>query len=208
MVRCAAPALSIDASGTIGDAVVFSKWKGRNYARVRVIPHNPKSGGQTGVRAMFQFLTKIWDGISSANKATWEDRAKATNISPFNAFISYNQFRWRNFRTPSKVDPAAETSSAPSAPTITATAGVRQITVGITKGATAADWGWLVFRSATTGFTPVWSNCVAVIEKDASGNGSYIDTSLAPGTYYYKVIGFNVDGVKGTASSEANATVT
>lgn len=208
MVRVAAPALSLDASGTIGDSMVFSKWKGRPYVRVRVIPHNPKSGGQVGIRSMFQFLTKQWAGLSAGNKATWITRAAATNISPFNGFIAYNQFRWRNFLGPSKVDPAAELSTSPSAPTATATAGVRQISLAITKGANAPDWGYLIFRSPTATFTPVWSNCIAVLAKDGTGNGLYIDTPLAAGSYWYHIVGIMIDGVKGTESSEYTATVT
>lgn len=208
MVRVAAPALSLDASGTIGDSMVFSKWKGRPYVRVRVIPHNPKSGGQVGIRAMFQFLTKQWAGLTAGNKATWINRAAATNISPFNGFIAYNQFRWRNFLGPSKVDPAAEVSTPPSAPTAVATAGVRQVSLAITKGANAPDWGYLIFRSPTGTFTSVWSNCIAVVQKDGSGNALYIDTPLAAGTYYYEIMGIMIDGVKGDASIEYTAVVT
>jgi hypothetical protein len=208
MVRLAAPALSIDASGSLAESIVFSKWKGRNYARTRVIPSNPRSGGQVGIRAMFMFLTKQWAGLTAGNKATWNDRAAAGNVSPFNGFVQYNQSRWRNYLTPSKQEPAAESSSAPSAPTVVATAGVRQVSLAITKGATAPSWGYAIFRSKTTGFTPMWSNCIAVVAKDASSNGSYIDTPLAPGTYYYKALGFNDDGVKGALSNEASATVT
>lgn len=208
MVRVAAPALSLDASGTIGDSMVFSKWKGRPYVRVRVIPHNPKSGGQVGIRSMFQFLAKQWAGLTAGNKATWILRAAATNISTFNAFMAYNQFRWRNFLGPSKIDPAAEVSTAPSAPTGVATAGVRQISLAITKGANAPDWGYLIFRSPTITFTPVWSNCIAVKHIDGSGNALYIDTPLAAGSYWYHVVGIMIDGVKGTESAEITATVT
>jgi len=208
MVRVAAPAMSLDASGTLGDAVVFSKWKGRPYVRTRVIPHNPKSGGQTGVRAMFKFLTQQWNGLSAGNKSTWLTPAMADNISPFNKYVSYNQFRWRNFRGPTQAYPAAESSTAPSAPTVVATAGVRQISLAITKGATAPTWGYLIYRSLTTGFTPMWSNAIAAVQIDGTGNGSYIDTPLAAGTYYYKSNGFNVDGKVGAMSTEASATVT
>jgi hypothetical protein len=200
--------MSLDASGSLGGAVVFSKWKGRPYVRSLVIPHNPKSGGQVGVRAMFQFLTQKWAALTAGNKATWEDRAAATNISPFNAYVAHNQFRWRNFLAPSKEDPAAEASSTPSAPTVVATAGTRQISLAITHGATSPTWGYMIFRSPTGTFTGVWSNCIACVAIDGSANGAYIDTPLAAGTYYYSAIGFNIDGVKGTESAEANATVT
>ena len=46
MVKLGGPALSLDASGTVGGILTFSKWKGRPYVRTRVIPSNPKSGAK------------------------------------------------------------------------------------------------------------------------------------------------------------------
>jgi len=43
VVRVTGPLYSQDASGTIGKAIVFSKWKGRNYVRKHVKPANPQS---------------------------------------------------------------------------------------------------------------------------------------------------------------------
>ncbi|KKL03779.1 hypothetical protein LCGC14_2622690, partial [marine sediment metagenome] len=96
MVKVNAPAMSLDASGSLAGALTFSKWKGRNYVRQLVRPSNPRSGGQVGVRAMFKFLSQIWAGLAPADKTSWEDRADDKVISPFNAFMGYNQFRWRN----------------------------------------------------------------------------------------------------------------
>ena len=58
MVKITGPMMSLDAQGTLGDAITFAKWKGRPYVRQRVIPSNPKTGAQLGRRAMFKFLTK------------------------------------------------------------------------------------------------------------------------------------------------------
>jgi hypothetical protein len=207
MVKVAGPMLSLDASGTLAGAMVFSKWKGRPYVRSHVVPSNPKSGAQVGVRAMFKFLSQKWGALTAGNKATWEATAEQLAISPFNAFLSKNQFRWRNFLTPSKVSPAAEIEAAPSAPTAVATAGVRQISLAITKGATAPTWGYMIFRSPTGTFTPVFSNAIAVVAIDGSGNGSYVDTPLAAGTYYYEIRGFTADGIAGPSSAEYSAVV-
>ena len=111
------PAMSLDASGSLAGAIVFSKWKGRNYVRQLVTPANPRSESQTGFRCSMRFLSQIWAGLSAVNKATWEDRAADMIVSEFNAFTSYNQKRWRNFLTPTKEDPAAEISAAPTAAT-------------------------------------------------------------------------------------------
>jgi len=207
MVKLAGPMFSIDASGTIGNAVTFSKSKGRPYARVRVVPSNPKSGPQTGMRAMMRFLSQEWAGMSDVQHATWETRAKATNIAEFNAFCSYNMARWRHFTTPSKADPAAEIATPPSAPTTTITAGVRQLQLSIADGGDAPDWGWLIFRSTTSGFTPAYSNLVRVVPYTASPT-VYIDAELSAVAYYYRIKGIMIDGIAGTLEAEKTGTPT
>lgn len=208
MVKVTAPVLSLDASGSLGGALVFSKWKGRNYVRSRVIPANPKSGGQVGVRSMFKFLTQIWDGLTAGNKATWEDRAADLVVSEFNAFISYNQNRWRNFDFPSKEDPATEVGTAPGMATGVATPGVRSMTLVLTDGTPAPDWTYAIFRSLTAVFTLAWDNCIAVVAWDSGGTTTYIDTPLEPDTYYYNMIGSLATGVKGADGAEFSGTIT
>ncbi len=202
------PAMSLDASGSLAGAIVFSKWKGRNYVRQLVTPANPRSGAQTGFRASMKFLAQNWAGLSDAEKATWENRATDMIVSNFNAFTSYNQLRWRNFLTPSKDDPAAEASTPPTAATGVATPGVRMMTVVLTDSATAPDWGYIVYRSLTTGFTPAISNAIAIIPWDSGGATTYIDTPLDPDTYYYRSAGFNDDGIDGALDIEFNGIIT
>lgn len=207
MVKVTAPGMSLDASGTLAGALVFSKWKGRNYIRERVVPANPKSGGQVGVRAMFKFLTQYWASLSAANQATWESRADDMVVSPFNAFVSYNQNRWRNFQTPSIEDPATDTGTPPGAATGVATPGVRAMTLVITDHANAPDLGYAIFRSTGTGFTLAWDNCIAVVPWDSGGTTTYIDSPLDPDTYYYNYIGFMETGLEGADGTECNGTI-
>lgn len=207
MVKVAGPAMSLDASGSLGGAIVFSKWKGRNYVRTLVTPANPQSGPQTGLRAMFKFLSQNWAALSAGNKATWLIGATADAVSTFNKYVQFNQLRARNFLGVTAAYPPALVSTVCTAPTAVATAGVRQISLAITKGANPATWGWMIFRSLTTGFTPAFSNMVAAVLIDGSGNGSYVDTPLAAGTYYYKIKGFNLDAILGTLSTEYSGIV-
>ena len=207
MVKVNAPAMSLDASGALAGSLVFSKWKGRNYVRELVIPVNPKSGGQVGVRAMFKFLAQQWDGLSSGAKNSWEDRADDMIVSEFNAYMSYNQRRWRNFQMPSTQDPAQEESTAPSDPSGAATPGVRSMLIELWHGVQAPNWGYAIFRSLTSSFTLTWDKCIAVVQVDAGGDAEYIDTPLDPGTYYYNAIGFMVDGKKGADGLEFSGTI-
>ncbi len=202
------PAMSLDASGSLAGAVVFSKWKGRNYIRQLVTPANPKSGAQTGFRASMKFLAQNWAGLTAAEQATWLARATDGIYSNFNAFTSYNQLRWRNFLTPSKDDPAAEASTPATAPTGAAVAGVRMATITLTDSATAPDWGYLLFRSTTTGFTPAISNAIALFLWSGAATTVYIDTPLEPDTYYYRSRGFNDDGIDGALDVEFSVIIT
>ena len=102
MALVTAPLLSMDASGAVGGAIVFSKWKGRNYARALVTPSNPKSGGQVGVRAMFKFLSQEWKNLSAGDQATWEAIAEAASFLPFNAYQQNGLLRNRNFLAPAQ----------------------------------------------------------------------------------------------------------
>jgi hypothetical protein len=200
--------MSLDASGTIADAVTFSKWKGRNYARQRVIPSNPNSVSQVSVRAMMKFLSQSWAALTAGNKATWQVRADQTNISTFNAFVAYNLARWRSFKLPAKTDPADETGVAPAAPTTTVVAGVRELQLSIADGAQLPDWEWLIFRSIVTGFTPSFSNLVHVIIKTASPT-LFIDPKLTTGVaYFYRVAGGMATGKWGILEAQTTGTPT
>lgn len=195
MVKVLGPAMSLDASGKLAGAIVFSKWKGRNYIRQLVKPANPRSGGQVGMRAMFKFLTQQWKlGFDAADKATWEKRAEQKIVSPFNAMLSYCQKRWRNFTGPSKVDPATDDGVQANQHFDSVTPGERQVTVTWTVIAEANGWGTIIFRSLTTGFTPGWDNVIAVVVADSAATFTYVDSPLDPDTYYYRIDKFTDRG--------------
>jgi len=91
MARLTGPLLSLDASGSIFGTVVYSKWKGLNYARLSVKPYNPKSEYQTGVRETMTwgvlYFTK-GDYVAAAQKTWWNTYAEGTNQSGANRFIN------------------------------------------------------------------------------------------------------------------------
>lgn len=209
MVKVIGPLGGFDASGSLAGALTWSKWKGRNYVRRLVKPSNPKSGGQVGVRSMFKFLSQNWATIGSTPQASWEARAEATSISPFNAYMSLNQFNWRNFLTPSQPNPPTRAETVDGIDTFTATAGVRQITITINDLDVAGlNWGFLIFKSLSTGFTPSVANLVAAIISAQATEVLWVDTPLVPDTYYYDAKPFTFDGAEGALKGEINAVVT
>lgn len=208
MVLLNGPMFSIDASGKLADAIVFSKWKGRNYARSLVTPANPQSGGQTGMRMMLRFLSQIWSGIGTAAQNTWNDRADAAVISNFNAFVGYNLARWRNFTGPSLVDPAGEVNNVAVIANEAATAGTRQITLDFDITTVNQNWGVCIFRAIATPVVTAFTNMVQAVPAAAVASFSWVDTPLAAGTYYYNFRAFTSDGVLGAELTEVDATVT
>lgn len=208
MVKVAGPALSLDASGKLGGAIVFSKWKGRNYVRVLVTPANPKSVGQVSVRSMMKWLSQQWKSIGDAPQATWIDRAKITNISPFNAYCAYNLFRWRNFLAPTDSFPEALTDVAPVEGVLAAVESERTITV--TQPITTANDGWGIafFRGLTTGFESGYDNLKHVGLISGTDDVTFIDTPLVADEYFYNIRSITKDGQLGDESAEVDATVT
>lgn len=208
MVKLYAPMFSLGASGTVGKAVTFSGWKGRAYARQRVVPANPKSALQVSVRAMMRFLSQAWASVGSTPQGSWADRAAAGNYSNFNAFIARNMARWREFQAPGQTDPVAESGTLPTATFDSATGGVRSMDLEWDITSLDDVWGVILFRSDSTGFSTALSNAVRVIPVDATGSLIYTDSNLTPGTYYYNSRFFTKEGSLGPEEGEQSGTAT
>jgi hypothetical protein len=200
--------MSMDASGTIGKTITFAKWKGRHYVRGRVVPNNPKSAGQLGVRSMFRFLATQWAGLSAPAKASYDAAAEAKAISPFNQYVSENSLRWQAFSAPTQTTPALEASTPLTITTAPLTGGVGEITMVITPSGGTAIWGYMIFRDAAAITVPSPAKCVAVIEADGANEVTFLDSPLVAGTYHYRVCAFNTDGIKGTILADDDATCT
>lgn len=92
MPRLTGPLFSLDARKTLGNTIVYSAWKDLNYARLRVIPYNPKSAYQIGIRStisqgVFYFTRGTY--VASADKTWWNTYAEGTSMSGFNRFMHY-----------------------------------------------------------------------------------------------------------------------
>lgn len=207
MATTKAPLFGLDASGTLGGSIVFSKWRGRTYVRRHAVPSNPKSGLQVGVRTVFGFVAQDWANLSSAEQATWTDLAAVDNITELNAMIrAAGRSARRNLGWKKTSDAAAGTT--PDQPTGgTATAQAKTLVLDwVDPVGQVPDYTWLIYRSKTTGFTPDISNLVGCV---ATGVNTFTDINLLTGTeYFYVVVGMNVDGEQGTPSAEFSGTPT
>jgi hypothetical protein len=205
MVKVFAPMMSLDASGTLGNAVTFSKWKGRNYVRERVIPSNPKSEGQTGRRAMFRWLTQNWAALGSADKATWQDLADQIIASPFNAFVKWNMETWHNYLAPFKT-PDDLRSNTPSDRALSAAAWEEnRIKLSSTATTANAQWGIIYFASLTTPVVESVGKAIIVeLDEDILARDTFW-TPPTVDTWYFDSIAFSDDGKKAAAGGEQTA---
>lgn len=208
MAKVTGPLMSITASGTFGKTLVYSRWKGRPYVRERVIPDNPRSALQTGVRSLWKFLAKYWETISAPNKLTWAVVAGPQEISNFNGYMQYNMDRWQQFSPPSEAYPAAQASTGLTVTTQTATGHAGFATVSITPSGATGIWGLAIFRDTAEITTPNWSNCIAIVDADGANAVTFTDSPLKPATYHYRTAVLNLDGKMGTVHADGTAVVT
>ena len=129
---------------------------------------------------------------------------------PFNGLIDevriYNQpLTAAQIRGDMNTSISVPDTTPPSAPAnLTANGGLGAITLN--WGASTDNVGvakYDVYRSTTPGFTPSVANRIA----QPIGT-TYIDTGLASGTYYYRVIAEDAAGNASAASNQASASVT
>lgn len=69
---------------------VFSKWKGINYIRSRVVPANPQSTAQTEVRDALTHLVDAWPLLNAAVKLNLDYFTVGRNKSGFNQYVGTN----------------------------------------------------------------------------------------------------------------------
>lgn len=89
MARIYLSPLIVDIRNKQSDTV-FSKWKGINYIRSRVIPANPKSAAQVAIREALARLVGLWQDAGSVMKINWNYMMTGRDKSGFNHFIGKN----------------------------------------------------------------------------------------------------------------------
>ncbi len=217
MAKVSGPLHSDSASGKFAKSMVFASWKGIPTVRQLVTPANPRSITQVAVRVMMSYLSKVWNGIASQDKATWNAIAESRNISAFNAFIGECLSRWQINKAPTRAYPAAESVSNLNIDSVegggvllSAVAGDGFITVGSTPDTLDAFGavGVALFRGAAAPTPMSWANCIGVFPVSPGVAWSMVDAPLSPGTYHYKAALFSSSGGFGALSAaDVNATV-
>lgn len=180
MARTTAPLLSMDASGSVGHSITFAKWKGRNYVRRYAIPSNPRSTGQTSIRAAMQFYASLYKANTAIVDSNFAVAAASAKISPYNMFTSKGMKAWKSsvLLTPEDLEISTITSTANLS--LSGTAQPRGITWSWGETVPDDPRGWvLLVREAadpgtTTGYA-VFGSATAT---------SYLLTGLKGATAY------------------------
>ncbi|OIQ09920.1 hypothetical protein MOOR_07620 [Moorella thermoacetica] len=88
MAKVTAPLMSLDASGALGKALVFAKWKGINYARRYFVPMNPNTANQERVRGYFTRAVTSWQGESPETRAMWNSAVRGRPLTGMNYYLA------------------------------------------------------------------------------------------------------------------------
>lgn len=89
MARITLSPLIVDIRSKVAD-MVFSKWRGQNYVRSRVVPANPNTVDQQLYRNTVKWLVEVWQKMPTILKNSWRYYASGMGISGWNAFMSAN----------------------------------------------------------------------------------------------------------------------
>lgn len=95
MTRLIGPMFSLDASGQIGKAIVYAKWRGIAYARAYAIPSNPNTADQVLIRDLIRSATQAWAlgstiggiTINATYKLAYNVAAEGQSFSGFNMYV-------------------------------------------------------------------------------------------------------------------------
>ncbi len=90
MARITLSPLIVDIRAKVSD-IVFSKWRGINYIRSRVVPSNPQTVAQVDVRNSLARCVDLWQGAQVTIMGAWNYVASGKPYSGFNRFVSENR---------------------------------------------------------------------------------------------------------------------
>lgn len=140
MAKLTGALLSFGSSGSIAKTLVYSKWKGRPYARQHVIPANPNSSAQQLTRNAFQWLQRVFAFGTAQFVATWQLAATGQVATDRNLWTKSNLPTLRPATDITGILFSAGAKGGLPPGGITVTPGTAQITVTLTSPALPTGW--------------------------------------------------------------------
>ncbi len=103
MAKVRGPLFSLEARGKLASSLVYAVWKGLNYCRQYVIPHNPETAAQVTIRGYFTDAVAAYQAEDQATKDAWDAAIKALGwpMTGFNYYVGkYIRYLIDNGGTP------------------------------------------------------------------------------------------------------------
>lgn len=203
------PLFSLDASGAIGKALVYTKWKGRNIVREYVTPANPNSILQRGRRTMVSILNLIWQSMSQTEKDSWLGLAASENVSTFNSFTGYNLDRQTGEQAP-QTEADVSATAVPGVDTLTATGGVNRVEFDpVAFGSQAGSYVAISLAEGATAPGQDFARIVGFLDTSSATTGTVTVTDLPAGIYSATAWQLNDTGdASGAVANQTAFTVT
>lgn len=82
------PLFSLEATGSIGNALTYGKRLGRNIIKRKNVTVKTRTLAQIISRAVVAYATPVWNSLSESEKNAWNVAAEPLQISGYNLFIS------------------------------------------------------------------------------------------------------------------------
>lgn len=199
MARTNGPLFSLDASGKLGNALVYGKWKGRPTVREYVTPANPRTLAQIWSRRALGALVALWQAMTTDERETWAADAAAKSISAFDQFVGVNLKRHTSDLGPIRNANGSGDPGLANGISLDATPGKGRVTLELSWD-TSPNAGDLIVFVANTTTLPVTDSWRAIILGLVAADGSAVTrtiTGLPPGTYTANASAYGPDGTAG-----------
>ena len=186
MAKLTGALLSFAASGAIAKTLVYSKWKGRPYARQHVTPANPDTSAQQLTRNAFQWLQSVFAFGTATFVDTWQLVASGQVLTDRNAWTKANLPTLRPATDITGILFSAGAKGGLPPASIAVAAGSGQLTV--TLGAPALPSGWTITEAVAVALRsqdPQSGTLFTMTEAtDASAPYAPVITGLTTGQSY------------------------
>ena len=188
MVVTNGPLFSQRASGTQAGLLTHSTNKGRSYMKKKSIPTNNKQQKQLGVRAAMGWLAKEWSLLEPDERNSWQPPPGPNRLPPMTQYTSENICRILENKAPSKVRPVPGGPYNANVILWDFVSFHSHLNLGFLLSTLGAHWSAMIYRDASSGFTPNPTNLIRIVHPvDLPNKTRFDDTPPAKGTWYYRV---------------------
>ncbi len=195
MAKVNMPLLGVSASGTIGKAVTFGRWRGVNYARQRVIPANPRTNAQQSQRTLVRFVTNAWQRLPVLSQDAFIAAARNTHMTGYNLFSKRNLISLQGATNASGVVVSPGMGGSIPLTSINASGGTGTIDVSCEAGYVPSGYtlqrvvfvSWRDVNPQTGLIERFW------VGEDTASPYSYQFSGLSAGTYHVSAFTVSLD---------------